>query len=345
MIRPGKDLTWKQFFKRLGEEWKHDAIGESGAALTFYGILAFFPFLIFVVALASYFLTPANMNALLDQLRPLAPQHVLQLVANQLTSLQKTNKGGLLSFGAIGAVWSASSGVMALMTALNRAYDVKETRPFWKTRGIGLGATIIAGGIALVAMLAAVVVPIIAKAIGGPMGTAIDWLRLPIAGLLMMFMWALIYRFVPNIKLPFKILTPGSIVGVLIWGIASWGFSMYVKHFNSYDKTYGAMGGVIVLLTWMWVSAQVPLLGAEINKILAPAEKREAAGAKLEHQAEKVKPEDRAAGVTAAEAKVQARPKSPARPLTPRPAIKRSGVVAALAVIATGVLVWRRRVA
>ena len=344
MIRPGKDLSWKQFFKRLGDEWKHDAIGESGAALTFYGIMAFFPFLIFLVALASYFLTPANMNALLDQLRPLAPPHVMQLVAAQLTSLQQTHKGGLLSFGAVGAVWSASSGVMALMTALNRAYDVRETRPFWKTRGIGLAGTLIAGGIAIIAMLAAVVVPIIAKAIGGPIGAAIDWSRLPIAGLLMMFTWALLYRFVPNIKLPFKILTPGSIVGVVIWGVASWGFSMYVKHFGSYDKTYGAVGGVIVLLTWMWVSAQVLLVGAEINKILAPAEKREAAGAKLEPKAQKLKPEDRAAGVSPAEAKVQSRPRSPARPLLPRPA-KRSRMVAALALLATGVLVWRRRVA
>jgi membrane protein len=317
MIRPGRDLSWKQFFKRLAEESMHDAIDDSGAALTFYGILALFPFLIFLVALASYFLTPANMNALLDQLRPVAPGHVVQLVADQLTSLQRTRRGGLLSFGAVVALWSASSGVTALMTALNRAYDVKETRPFWKTRLIGLAATFIAGGMTLVATLAAVVVPIIANAIGGPIGTAIDWLRLPIAGSFMMLTWALIYRFVPNIKLPFKILTPGSIVGVVVWGIASWGFSMYVRHFGSYDKTYGAMGGVIVLLTWMWVSAQVLLVGAEINKILAPAEKREAA------------------------AEVQARPKSPVRPLTPRPG-KRSRAVAGVAAAAAALLVWRR---
>src|SRR5262249_26662352 len=181
------------FLKRLLEEWQHDAISESGAALTFYSILALFPFLIFLVALASYFITPDNMDALLVQLSQVAPENVTKLIGNRLHSLQQTRKGGLLSLGAIGALWSASSGVMALKSALNRAYDVEETRPFWKTRLMGLLATIVAGALSLVAMLAAVVVPAIAHAIGGPIGTALVWLRLPIAGFLVMVLWALIY--------------------------------------------------------------------------------------------------------------------------------------------------------
>jgi len=313
MIRPGRDLTWKQFFKRLLDEWKHDAIGDSGAALTFYSMLALFPFLIFLVALASYFITPDKVDALLAQLQAVAPEHVTHLIANRLHSLQQTSKGGLVSIGAIGALWSASSGVMALENALNRVYDVKETRPFWKTRAIGIAATIVAGAMALIAVFAAVIVPSIARAIGGPIGGALDWLRLPIAGFLMMVLWALVYRFLPNIKLPFKILTPGSIVGVLVWIVASWGFSQYVKHFGMYEVIYGAVGGVIVLLVWMWVSAQVLLLGAEINKILAPQEKQ--------------------------------KPEAPALPLPPRRTRKRSPVVAAMAIVATVVLFWRRRAA
>jgi membrane protein len=345
MILPGRDLGWKRFFKRLWEEWNHDAITENGAALTFYGVLALFPFLIFLVALASYFITPDVVDALLAQLSQVAPENVTRMIGNRLHELQQGSKGGLLSFGAIAALWSASSGMIALMNALNRAYDVKETRAFWKTRGIGLAATIVATAMSLVAMLSAVVVPAIANWIGGPIGSAIDWLRLPIAGFLMMVMWALLYRFLPNIKLPFKILTPGSIVGVLVWVAASWGFSQYVRHFGKYQVIYGAVGGVIVFLTWMWVSSQVLLLGAEINKILAPQEKREAAGARLEKTAEKLKAEDHAAGVTHEEAKLAARPKSPARPLWPRPSPKRSSVLGALAVVATALLVFRRRAA
>ena len=312
MIRPGRDLGWRQFFKRLYEEWKHDAIDETGAALTFYSILALFPFLIFLVALASYLITPDKVDALLGQLSQVAPESVTHLISDRLHSLQQMSKGGLVSIGAIGALWSASSGVMALMNALNRAYDVKETRPAWKTRAIGLAATIVAVGLSLLAMFAAVIVPAIAQAIGGPIGAALDWLRLPFAGFLMMMLWALVYWFLPNVKRPFRILTPGSIVGVLVWIAASWGFSQYVRHFGKYEVIYGAVGGVIVLLVWMWVSAQVLLLGAEINKILlAPQEKRE----------------------------------TPARPLPSRPAPNRSRLAAALGLAATAVLFWRRRAA
>jgi membrane protein len=239
-------------------------------------VLALFPFLLFAVALASYVISPATIHALLDELAAVSPGPVAQLVGARVVALQQSQHGGLLTFGAVAAIYATSSGISSLIDGLNRAYDVVETRPFWKRRGIALLTTLCAGLMALVAALIAVAVPAVAKAIGGPIGLAIDWARLPAAGLLMMVLWALLYRFLPNVKLPFKILTPGSLSGVLIWIAASWGFSMYVKHFGKYEITYGAMGGVIVLLIWMWVSAQVLLLGAEINKLLAPDEKKAA---------------------------------------------------------------------
>jgi membrane protein len=117
---------------------------------------------------------------------------------------------------------------------------------------------------------AAIAVPTLplAEKLGGPFPTLVTWLRLPVAGLLMMFLWALLYYALPNVKQEFKFITPGSVVGVIIWVIASWGFSVYVANFGKYDASYGALGGVVVLLLWMWISAQVILLGAEINAIL-----------------------------------------------------------------------------
>ncbi|HET9452575.1 MAG TPA: YihY/virulence factor BrkB family protein, partial [Aggregicoccus sp.] len=113
-----------------------------------------------------------------------------------------------------------------------------------------------------------VATPALAGWLGEPLGTVVQWLRLPVAGLLMMFLWACLYYFLPDVEQKFKFLTFGSIVGVLLWVIASWGFSKYVANFGSYDANYGALGGVIVMLMWLWISAQVILLGAEINAIL-----------------------------------------------------------------------------
>src|SRR5206468_12038746 len=133
-------------------------------------------------------------------------------------------------------------------------------------------ATLVAGGLALVAAMLAVAVPAVAHAIGGPIGAAIDWLRLPVAGLLMMVLWAALYHFLPNVHPKFQVVTPGSVIGVAVWLLASWGFSLYVRNFGKYDATYGTLGAVIVLLTWMYLSSQVVLVGAEINKLLTPAE-------------------------------------------------------------------------
>ena len=155
------------------------------------------------------------------------------------------------------------------MDALNIAYGVKESRPFWKVRGIALLATL--GSAAIAHRRGAGrrwPRPAIADRLGEPLGTVVTWLRLPVAGLLMMFVWAGLYYLLPDAQQKFKFITLGSVVGVFIWVLASCGFSKYVANFGSYDANYGALGGVIVMLMWMWISAQVILLGAEINAIL-----------------------------------------------------------------------------
>jgi membrane protein len=139
---------------------------------------------------------------------------------------------------------------------------------------------VVSGVLALVAGFVAVALGPIGAAIGGPIGALMAWLRLPIAGLLMMLLWALAYYVLPDVQQRFKFITPGSVVGVIVWVVASYGFSKYVSNFGSYDKTYGSLGGVIVLLLWMWISSLVVIGGAEVNAFIehrSPEGKRQGA--------------------------------------------------------------------
>jgi membrane protein len=261
-------MSWKEFLKGLKDEVSKDGVTDIAASVTYYGALALFPFLLFLVALASLVIQPSDAERLVEQLGTVAPGAVTQILGERIRQLGQDRNTTLLGFGALGAIWAASGGVMALMRALNTAYDVKEGRPFWKVRGIALLMTLVAGALALVAALVAVGTAPLADRIGGPLGLAIGWLRLPLAGLVMMFLWAVLYYVLPDVEQKFKFITPGSVGGVVLWVLASWGFSKYVASFGSYDKTYGALGGVIVLFLWMWISSLVLLVGAEVNALI-----------------------------------------------------------------------------
>jgi membrane protein len=277
-------MSWKQFLKGLKGEMTKDQVTDIAATVTYYGVLALFPFLLFLVALVSIVIDPADAEKLVQELGQVAPGAVTQIVGERIRQLGQDENTTLLGFGAVGAIWAASGGIMALMRALNTTYDVQEGRPFWKVRGIAIIMTLVLGGLALVAALAAVATPPIAEAIGGPIGQAILWLRLPIAGLVMMFVWALVYYVLPDVQQKFRFITPGSVAGVLLWVLASWAFSKYVANFGSYDKTYGALGGIIVLLLWMWLSALVLLAGAEANALIEHrSEDGKRQGAKSKH--------------------------------------------------------------
>ena len=274
MIWPGsKRLPFKTFVKQFYRELNDDAVGTTSAALAYYGMLSLFPFLLFLVSLAGLLLDQKAIGQLLGSLQRVAPGDAVKIVGDRLTALQHSSSGGLLTIGIVAAVWSASGGVVSLMQALNRAYDVKETRAFWKTRGLAILVTIGVGIFAVISTAITFAVPVLGAWIGGPFGTAITWLRLPVAALIMITLWSLLYYILPNIKPRFQLITPGSIIGAVLWVAASWGFSEYVRHSRSYEATYGAIGGVIILLVWMWISSLVILLGAELNKLLTPKEK------------------------------------------------------------------------
>jgi len=292
MLRLGRDLSWKDFFKKLIREWKDDALGDTAAALTYYGMLALFPFLLFLVSLTGVVLNAQAAANLIAELQQVAPPQVLQIVQQRLQSLQQSQSSGLVTIGFLASIWIASGAMSSLTQALDRCYGVVETRPFWKVRLLAIALTLVAGVLSVIAAAVTFAVPVAASWIGGPLAHAVAWLRFPVAGAIMMGFWSLLYRFLPNVKPKFQLISPGSIVGVVIWLAASWGFSEYVRHFSSYERSYGALGGVIVLLVWMWISSAVVLLGAEINKLLTPEEKiqREARTSERRNGAETTPP-------------------------------------------------------
>jgi membrane protein len=302
MTLPGRDVPFKEFLSALGKQWKEDRVTDLAASLTFFGVLALFPFLLFLVALAGIVISPQQIDALVQQLAQVAPGEAVKILGTQIHAIHDSQSGGLLTLGIVGALWSASGGMASLMVALNLVYDVEEERPFWKVRGVALLATLGAGAGVLAAALLGVAAGPVAQAIGGPIGTVILWARLPAAGLLMMVVWAVLYRVLPDVEQRFKFLTPGSIAGVVLWVVASWGFSIYVSHFGSYNKTYGAIGAVIVLLMWMWISAIVLLAGAEINATieqLSPEGKRTGAKSMADTGADRPKAEKHERGAPA----------------------------------------------
>jgi membrane protein len=264
-------LTWKQLFVRLKDRWLGDEMGDVAGAVTFFAVLALFPFLIFLVALAGVLLTPGLVESIVRSLSEVAPQAVVELVGDRIRALEGSKSVSLLTVSALVAVVSASSGMVALMAALNKAYAVKEQRSVLRKRAIALVMTLLAAAGSLLAGLAAVFLPVVAARLGGPAVTALAWLRLPVAAAVLMLIWAALYWALPDVRRKFQLITPGAVFGVLLWALASWGFSQYVSHFGRYEVTYGALGSVAILLFWMWISAQALLLGAEINAVIEEA--------------------------------------------------------------------------
>src|SRR4051812_7298520 len=172
MRLPGKGLSWKEFFKALKDEWTKDRVSDVAGMVTFQGILSLFPFILFLVTLGGLLIDPQQEGQLIDQLSRIAPSAVTQILGDRVRSLAQNSSTGLLTVSILVAIWSASGGMSALMRALNTTYGVTESRKWWKVRGIALAMTFFAAALALVAALIAVATPPLAKAVGGPVGTA-----------------------------------------------------------------------------------------------------------------------------------------------------------------------------
>jgi membrane protein len=267
--------TVKAFVKKVYEEYVNDAVADRAAALSYYFVFALFPTLFFLITLAAYIpYVRSSAMMLLDRMHAFLPGQATSIIDAQVHDLLSKPRPHALGLGLLAAVYSASRGVQAVRGALNVAYDVTESRPFWKTEALAFGMTI--GGTLLVLF------GITALVVGGDAGFWIArqlhldnayvvvwrWLRWPITALAIMLSAALAYYLLPDVKQRFKFITPGSIIGTLVWLAACFGFDAYVSHFGSYNVTYGSIGGVVVLMTWFYLTGLIFLMGGEINAIL-----------------------------------------------------------------------------
>ena len=264
---------WWAALKRTATEFKDDNLTDWAAALTYYGVLAIFPALIVLVSILGLVGESAT-QPLIDNLGSVAPGPAKEIFTNALKNLQGDQgaAGVLFVIGLLGALWSASGYVAAFMRASNSIYDMPEGRPVWKTLPVRVGLTIVLLTLLAVTTIAVVLTGGLAEKVGDLIGlgsTAVTvWniAKWPVLLLVVSFMFALLYWAAPNVKQPgFRWVSPGGILAVIGWLIASGAFAFYVGNFGSYNKTYGALGGVIVFLVWLWISNIMILLGAEFN--------------------------------------------------------------------------------
>jgi membrane protein len=265
--------SWMGVLKRTITEFKEDNLTDWAAALTYYGILAIFPAILALVSILGLVGESAT-QPLIDNLGKVAPGPAKEIFTSAIENLQKNKGAAGLAFiiGLATALWSASGYVAAFMRASNAIYDVEEGRPIWKTLPTRVLTTLV-----LLLMLAAVAVAVtftgpLAEQAGNVLGlgsTAVsvwDIAKWPVILLVVSLMFAILYWASPNVKHPkFRWVSPGGLIGVLVWILASAAFAFYVASFASYNKTYGALGGVIVFLVWLWISNIAVLLGAEFN--------------------------------------------------------------------------------
>jgi membrane protein len=267
MVLPGRDVPVKDFWRALWTKIERGDLLDYAGSVAFSALLSVFPFLIFAVSLASLVIDPERLGALVEDVRRAMPAQAADVVIARLHALASGPSGGIATLGAMVTIWSASGTVTALIAAFDRAWEVRESRPFWKTRGLAVLVTL-AGAVFFVAAAAlALVTPAVAGALGHPLGDIVVWLRWPAAAILMLLILACLYHVLPDVDRDFRLVTPGSVTAVVAWILASLGFSLYTSHFGRYELVYGALGGAIVLILWMWLSALAILLGAEVDAL------------------------------------------------------------------------------
>ncbi len=266
----------RAILKRTVKEFQEDDITDWAAALTYYTVLALFPALVALVAivgLAGQY--PQTTNAILDILRQAgADRGTVNSLAKTINGVVR-NKGGagaLLGVGLLGALWSASGYIGAFMRASNAIWEIPEGRPFWKLRPLQVLVTL-----AMILLLALVLVALVvsgplAGAIGGKVGlgsasvTAYSIAKWPIMAGVVVLMLAVLYFAAPNARLPrFRWISPGAVVALAIWAVATVAFFFYVRNFGSYNKTYGTLGGAISMLVWLWITNIAILFGQQLN--------------------------------------------------------------------------------
>lgn len=268
--------SWVKVVRGAGREFSDDNLSDTAAALTYYAIQAIFPGALVLLSIVGLLGKNAT-KQLIANLGQVVPGSAQDTVVKAITQAQSNQKAAGVAFiiGLVAGIWSASGYVAAFMRAANVVYDVPEGRPIWKTLPTRLATTVVLMLLMLVA--AAIVVfsgPVAAQAarllgLGSVVLTVWSIAKWPVLIVLMMVMTAILYWATPNAKQGLAWVSPGGIIGVLLWIVASALFAFYVATFSSYSKTYGALAGVIIFLVWIWISNLAILLGAEVNAELS----------------------------------------------------------------------------
>ena len=261
--------------KRTLTEFSEDNLTDWAAALTYYGLLALFPALIAFVGIIGLVADPAGATqTITDVVSQIGPSSAADTFAGPIQSVTSSSStSGIMAIvGIVVALWSASGYVGAFMRASNVIYETPEGRPIWKLRPLQMLVTMIILLLAAITLLALIVSGPLAEAIGGAIGlsdtavTVYQIAKWPILAALVITIFAVLYYATPNVKLRgFKWVTPGSIFALVVWILASAAFAFYVANFGSYDKTYGTLGGVVVMLMWLWITNLAILFGHELN--------------------------------------------------------------------------------
>lgn len=267
-------LGWKELGKRVYNEVMEDEVLDASAQLAYYFLFALFPLLIFLTSIFGFIVGANNelRNELFSYLGRVLPGSALDLVRGVIEEVSQTSSGGKISLGLLLALWAASSGLQSITQSLNRAYDVKESRPWWKLKLTSMGLTV---ALALTVISALIIILFGGQFInyaehtlgfGTVLTTVWAIVQYGIALCFVLLGFALIYYFSPDLKEHrWFFVTPGSVVGVLLWLLISFGFRIYLSYFNSYSATYGSLGALIILLLWLYFTGLAILVGGEIN--------------------------------------------------------------------------------
>jgi len=264
-------LGWTDIVKRTGREMVADNCLNLAAQLAYYFFLALFPALLFLVAIVSFIPVHNLMDTITATLARVAPSEVISIIQDQITKIAHEKNGGLLTLGILGTIWSTSSGVNAIIDTLNQAYGIQESRPWWKVKAIALALTIALALFIVVSFALVVAGPTLAERVADwfNLGKAFEWtwkiVQWPVVFALVSLAIAMIYYFAPDAEQEWIWITPGSVIATALWLIISLIFKFYIANFTSYNATYGAIGGVIVLMLWFYVSSLAILAGAELN--------------------------------------------------------------------------------
>jgi membrane protein len=266
----------KQVWNNFGE----DELSVRSAALAYYFVLAVFPAMLFLLSLLGFFAATGThlRESLFAAMAQVLPGSASELVQQTINEVTRAKGAGKAVFGILGALWSASAGVAAIIESLNIAYQMKETRPFWKRKVLALGLTLALAALVLTASALALNGNGAANALGAHLSLGASlvtiWkvLRWPVVLVFMFVAFATTYYFAPNVAKPeWNWVTPGSAFGLILWLASSFAFKIYLHYFDSYSKTYGSVGAVIILLLWLYITGLSIMLGGIVNSVITRA--------------------------------------------------------------------------